>query len=1105
MVAALGEQVARGQTDPVPPDSWARRQEIAQLGEITPNVAADFDPLLGTPTFIRSTTAFLTRRSGRTATQVVADFVNDNPATFGVSLSGGNLIAVGEFPNATYRTIRDFETPSLGPTGVRHLTYQQTHNGQDIYGCILTANVTGDGMLVNIGSRFVPEPAVPMTAPTCGARDAVAAACDEVGDARIMDIVGLIAPDADCTTDWTVPHRYEGVGETGLSVRAVLYVEAPPSIVQAWSVRLPNDPAREDAATHCIVRHSDGVILESSDTTSRMCQPDPVTFAVYPYHSPVPAWPGLETFSSSTEDTECTMRAQLDDIGIPPCGQSLGDGRVNAAVTWEEIAARSPNGWLNDAEYPRCADPPATGVVSQTCGNNFRVYGIANLVPQSPTQGAGRVFAPPFVIETDPPTAPGYMAASVTQAFYTANRWHDALHALGFDEAAGNFQEVNFDNGGVEGDSIDIQINGGAANEYGRYAFGGNEAWSEDGWHSAVTLSIMTHDPAWPRSAALDSQVLFHELTHAMTNRLHVAAVRVGPFVGMHEGWADFFAVCLTTPPDADPGDGFPVFSWPARMSGSGGAGNVHKLQYYFGARRYPYSTNKEDVNPLTFGFLDPGVSPGGPPMPYPDTQVPRNRAVSNSELRSDFYLVGTVWATILLECRSALVTATSPPDIAAATQIAMKLVVDGMKLNPTQVDFIRARDAILQVDLVRYGGVHQSTLWAAFAKRGLGLGAEYGPGGSPRDLVESTTGPGPVVSVFFPNDIPAIVETCRPTTIEAVIVAPGDPLSSVILHVTNQYGDEVLTAPLQPAAARPGVYRAVLVPAVCKDPWDIFVRCAFTPASNVDPIDTDLYRVVGGGRGAAQAVPVNGREIEHMEGESSPWTVAPSVGSPGAWERVDPNGGIIHPARDRTIHGTHCWVTQAHPITSNYDPSLDDVDVGPPDGVTLTSPPIPGVLDETTVVVEFSLWYASVGAAETDDEVHVLWDMGAEGVRTVATLRPKKSRFAWQRFRGSVGTGSASVAPRLVIRAIDQGAPSSLEVAIDDVVIRQVVDCEGCCDGDINQDGNVDQDDTTYLIQIVAGGENPSGTDPDFNRDGNVDQDDVLAYINYAGGAGCP
>ena len=57
----------------------------------------------------------------------------------------------------------------------------------------------------------------------------------------------------------------------------------------------------------------------------------------------------------------------------------------------------------------------------------------------------------------------------------------------------------------------------------------------------------------------------------------------------------------------------------------------------------------------------------------------------------------------------------------------------------------------------------------------------------------------------------------------------------------------------------------------------------------------------------------------------------------------------------------------------------------------------------------------------------------------------------------------------------------------------------------DMNRDGNVDQDDVSYLVGVVGGGENPSGTDPDFNHDGNVDQDDVAALIDYVAGAGCP
>jgi len=60
-------------------------------------------------------------------------------------------------------------------------------------------------------------------------------------------------------------------------------------------------------------------------------------------------------------------------------------------------------------------------------------------------------------------------------------------------------------------------------------------------------------------------------------------------------------------------------------------------------------------------------------------------------------------------------------------------------------------------------------------------------------------------------------------------------------------------------------------------------------------------------------------------------------------------------------------------------------------------------------------------------------------------------------------------------------------------------------CDPDYNQDGNVDQDDVSYLINVIGGGPNPSGVDPDFNRDGNADQDDVTALINVVAGGPCP
>ena len=60
-------------------------------------------------------------------------------------------------------------------------------------------------------------------------------------------------------------------------------------------------------------------------------------------------------------------------------------------------------------------------------------------------------------------------------------------------------------------------------------------------------------------------------------------------------------------------------------------------------------------------------------------------------------------------------------------------------------------------------------------------------------------------------------------------------------------------------------------------------------------------------------------------------------------------------------------------------------------------------------------------------------------------------------------------------------------------------------CDPDLNQDGNPDQGDIDYLINVVAGGANPTGIDADFNQDGNIDQGDIDALINVIAGGGCP
>lgn len=60
-------------------------------------------------------------------------------------------------------------------------------------------------------------------------------------------------------------------------------------------------------------------------------------------------------------------------------------------------------------------------------------------------------------------------------------------------------------------------------------------------------------------------------------------------------------------------------------------------------------------------------------------------------------------------------------------------------------------------------------------------------------------------------------------------------------------------------------------------------------------------------------------------------------------------------------------------------------------------------------------------------------------------------------------------------------------------------------CDADVNRDGAVDQGDVDYLLNVVAGGENPTGIDPDFDHDGAVGQGDVDAILDVVAGGACP
>lgn len=221
-----------------------------------------------------------------------------------------------------------------------------------------------------------------------------------------------------------------------------------------------------------------------------------------------------------------------------------------------------------------------------------------------------------------------------------------------------------------------------------------------------VTVS-KTEAPFPDRDSDLDNGVIIHEYGHGISNRLTGGPTTncLGGQEQMGEGWSDWLALVLTTHPDdmstTPRGIGtYVIFEEPDGQ----------------GIRPTPYTTDL-NVNPTTYGDI-PGLA------------VPHG--------------VGYAWASMLWEVYWNLVEEHGyNPDVygdwtTGGNNLAIQLVMDGMKLQGCFPGFVDGRDAILLADRVLTGGANQCHIWEGFAKRGLGLSADQGSPSSSSDGTEA-------------------------------------------------------------------------------------------------------------------------------------------------------------------------------------------------------------------------------------------------------------------------------------------------------------------------------------------------------------------------------
>ncbi len=202
-----------------------------------------------------------------------------------------------------------------------------------------------------------------------------------------------------------------------------------------------------------------------------------------------------------------------------------------------------------------------------------------------------------------------------------------------------------------------------------------------------------------------DNGVIAHEYGHGISNRLTGGPSASGCLSNgeqMGEGWSDFFALVLTH----RPGD---------KGTDTRGIGNFVTSQPIdgVGIRTKPYSTDLE-VNDFTYFSARTLSIPHG---------------------------LGSVWCTMLWEMYWAFIDEYGfDPDLSnknSGNAQAIQLVMDGMKLQPCRPGFVDGRDAILLADSLNNGGVNSCLIWKAFAKRGLGYGADQGSSTSIGDAEE--------------------------------------------------------------------------------------------------------------------------------------------------------------------------------------------------------------------------------------------------------------------------------------------------------------------------------------------------------------------------------
>ncbi|KAH7174809.1 Fungalysin metallopeptidase-domain-containing protein [Fusarium flagelliforme] len=536
------------------------------------------------------------------------------------------------FPKAEFRMVKDHY---VGSNGIAHVNFKQTVNGVDVDNADFNVNIGADGEVFSYGNSFY-EGKMPGPLTKRDEKDPVEALKDTVSVLSLP----VEADNAKAVKKSDKHYEFTGTSGTVSKPQAKLtYLVDDGKLKLTW--RVETDIVDNWLLTYVNAAKTDevvGVVDYNAEAT----------YEVYPW-----------------------------GVNDPASGS-------RSVVKDPQNLAFSPFGWHSDGSSNYTTTRGNNGI-AQTNPSGGSAY-LNNYRPDSKSYTFEYKYS---LTETNPTN---YRDASTTQLFYTANQYHDVLHALGFDEKAGNFQANNNNNGGAANDAVILMTQDGSRLN--------NAAFSTppDGQPGRMMMYIWDYSTP-KRDSSFDTGVVIHEYTHGLSNRLtggpaNSGCLAGGESGGMGEGWSDFMAISVHLQPKDTRAAVKPMGDWIA---------NEPK-----GIRAYPYATSLT-TNPLTY---------------------------KSANGLSSVHAIGTIWATALYEVLWNLIDKHGKNDEifpkfngqvpTDGKFLAMKLVMDGMALQPCGPNMVQARDAIIDADTALTGGKNKCELWKGFAKRGLGTAAKY-------------------------------------------------------------------------------------------------------------------------------------------------------------------------------------------------------------------------------------------------------------------------------------------------------------------------------------------------------------------------------------------